>query len=291
MPATFGSAIIATNDGPRSPLPGEGSAVTLGSHAAAPATLPKSIDVENVMKADSNLAAPAAGLTPETNGKFAISKGAACVAFFAAGISFTLIALLHALAPQYDPSWRFVSEYAVGPFGWMMQLAFAAMAASFGSLAIALRGEVASQLGKVGIFMLFTATAGCAIAGMFSIDPISPAPAQPSLSGSLHGLGSMIGIPALPIAALLVTYSLTQLQDWQSSRLRLRLLANSTWISLVAMFVLMATWLSANHGQFGPEVPLGWLNRIVIITYLAWTMLTAAAAAGIAQGRLSQAGE
>jgi hypothetical protein len=202
-----------------------------------------------------------------------------------------LIALLHALEPQYDPSWRFVSEYAVGPFGWMMQLAFAAMAASFGALSVSLRGEVNSQLGKLGIAILFIAAAGCAIAGIFPIDPISPAPVEPSLSGSLHGLGSTLGIPALPVAAMLITYSLTQLPDWQSSRLRLRLLANSTWISFFAMFLLMAAWLSANHGQFGPEVPLGWLNRIVIITYLAWTMLTAATAAGIAQGRLSQVKE
>lgn len=93
----------------------------------------------------------------------------------------------------------------------------------------------------------------------------------------------------MPVAAMLITYDLTQLPDWQSSRLRLRLLANSTWISLTAMFVLMAAWLSAHHGQFGPDVPVGWLNRIVIIAYLAWAVLTAAAAAGIAQGRLCKA--
>jgi hypothetical protein len=243
------------------------------------------------MNADSMVAATAAGLAPNGRGNGAISKGAACVAFFAAGISFALIALLHALEPQYDPSWRFVSEYAVGPFGWMMQLAFGAMAMSFGALAISVRGEVNSQLGKAGIVMLFIAAAGCAIAGVFPIDPILPARTEPSLNGSLHGLGSMLGIPALPVAAILVTYCLTQLQDWQSSRLRLRLLANSTWISLVAMFLFMAAWLSASHGQFGPDVPLGWLNRIVVITYLAWAMLTAAAAAGIAQGRLGQAKE
>lgn len=243
------------------------------------------------MKADSKLTGTAAGLAPSANARQAISKGSACAAFVAAGISFALIALLHALEPQYDPSWRFVSEYAVGPFGWMMQLAFAAMAASFGALSVSLRGEVKSQLGKLGIAILFIAATGCAIAGIFPIDPISPAPVKPSLSGSLHGLGSMLGIPALPIAAMLITYDLTQLPDWQSSRLRLRLLANSTWIALFAMFLLMAAWLSANHGQFGPEVPLGWFNRIVIITYLAWAMLTAAAAAGIAQGRLSQVKE
>lgn len=241
------------------------------------------------MKADTSLAA--AGISAEASANGTISKGAACAAFFAAGISSSLIALLHALEPEYDPSWRFVSEYAVGQFGWMMQLAFGAMAFSFGALATSLRGEVSSQLGKVGIAVLFLAAAGCAIAGIFSIDPISPAPAKSSLSGSLHGLGSMIGIPALPVGAMLITYNLTQLPDWQSSRLRLRLLANSTWISLVVMFVCMAAWLSASQGRFGPDVPLGWLNRIAIITYLAWVMLTAATAAGIAQGRLSQSGK
>jgi hypothetical protein len=32
-------------------------------------------------------------------------------------------------------------------------------------------------------------------------------------------------------------------------------------------------------------VPIGWLNRIVVLAYLTWAILMAAAAAGISQGQ------
>jgi hypothetical protein len=212
-------------------------------------------------------------------------KTLSCTAFFSAAISLTLIALLHALEPQYDPSWRFVSEYAAGPYGWLMQIAFLAMAGSFAALAFALRQEVSTRSGRAGLIALCVSAVGCGIAALFSMDPIAPLPVQQTLSGSLHGLGSMIGIPALPVGAMLVTYCVTRGEHWQSSRTRLRLLANLTWMSLVAMFVLLSAWLSANGGQFGPEVPIGWINRIVILAYLGWTIMMAALAAGIAQAR------
>lgn len=224
-------------------------------------------------------------------GPLANSKTAACTAFFAAVISFTLIALLHALEPEFEPSWRFVSEYAAGPLGWIMQIAFLAMATSFAALALALRSDASDVAGRIGTVMLGLSALGCAIAGIFSMDPIAPLPVRQTVSGSLHGLGSMIGIPSLPIGAMLVTYCVTRKAYWRSSRKHLRFLANLTWISLVAMFVLLAAWLPANGGQFGPEVPIGWLNRLVVASYLAWAIMTAASAAGVAQVRRVEADE
>ena len=41
-----------------------------------------------------------------------------------AGLGFALLlALLHVLRPDLDPSWRFISEYAVGSFGYLMIIA------------------------------------------------------------------------------------------------------------------------------------------------------------------------
>ena len=42
-----------------------------------------------------------------------------------AGATLTVLLLgLHLVEPEYDPTWRFVSEYALGHAGWMMTLAF-----------------------------------------------------------------------------------------------------------------------------------------------------------------------
>src|SRR6185369_7523452 len=35
-----------------------------------------------------------------------------------------IILALHAIKPEYQPAWRFISEYAIGPYGWLMKLAF-----------------------------------------------------------------------------------------------------------------------------------------------------------------------
>ena len=213
-----------------------------------------------------------------------ISKNAACTSFSAAAASLALIMLLHVLEPQYDPSWRFISEYANGTFGWIMFLAFEAMALSSAALVFALKGEARTIPAKIGLILVSLSALGSAVAGIFPMDPIAPLPQQPTLNGSIHGFGAMLGIPTLPIGAMLLTYGVTSGTNWQSSRGRLRLFANLTWISLVAMFALMSVWMSASGGQFGPDVPVGWLNRLVVIAYLTWTMLKAAAAAGIAQG-------
>jgi hypothetical protein len=213
-----------------------------------------------------------------------ISKNAACTSFCAAATSLALILLLHVLAPQYDPSWRFISEYANGPLGWLMFVAFEAMALSFAALAFALKDEARTVLAKAGLIFISLSALGCAVAGIFPMDPIAPAPQVQTTNGNIHAIASMLGIPTLPIGAMLLTYGVTNGADWHPSRARLRLVANLSWISLVAMFVLMSVWMSASGGQFSPDTPIGWLNRLVVLAYLTWTMLTAAAAAAIAQG-------
>src|SRR5512139_2556474 len=128
------------------------------------------------------------------NSASGISKSAACTAFFAAAISLTLITLLHVIEPQYDPSWRFISEYANGPCGWLMLVSFEAMALSFGALALALKNDARTNSAKVGLVLLGLSSLGCAVAGIFPMDTIAPMPAQPSTNGNIHGLASMVGI-------------------------------------------------------------------------------------------------
>jgi hypothetical protein len=57
---------------------------------------------------------------------------AARITFWAAALFLVLIAVLHILKPEYDPSWRMISEYAIGRFGWVMQLAFVVAKGTFG---------------------------------------------------------------------------------------------------------------------------------------------------------------
>src|SRR5665648_39410 len=41
-----------------------------------------------------------------------------------AALFLVILFLLHFLKRELDPSWRMISEYEIGRFGWMMRLAF-----------------------------------------------------------------------------------------------------------------------------------------------------------------------
>ena len=53
-----------------------------------------------------------------------ISQIAAHLAFGFAAVFLILLIALHFLEPEFDPSWRWISEYELGRYGWMMSVAF-----------------------------------------------------------------------------------------------------------------------------------------------------------------------
>jgi hypothetical protein len=49
---------------------------------------------------------------------------AAQVALAAVAAFSILLVRVHVLKPEIDPSWRMISEYEIGRYGWLMRLAF-----------------------------------------------------------------------------------------------------------------------------------------------------------------------
>ena len=76
---------------------------------------------------------------------------AAWVAIGAAGTVLLLLAALHVLSPEFDPSFRVVSEYANGRYGWVLSLMFVAWALSSWALAIAIWSELERVGGSNGV--------------------------------------------------------------------------------------------------------------------------------------------
>ncbi len=66
--------------------------------------------------------------TAATKPVTAISRTAARLSFAGAATFVVLLAALHFIKPELDPSWHFISEYAIGRYGWMMVLAFLSLA-------------------------------------------------------------------------------------------------------------------------------------------------------------------
>lgn len=186
-----------------------------------------------------------------------------------------LLAAVHVLKPDLDPSWRMVSEYEIGRHGWLMQSAFVALAVATVSVAMAARPHVAGRTGRVGLALLLIAAAGTALAGFAVSDPITAAPDELTQHGNLHGVGALLGIPTFPVAAALVSRGLRNARTGASALRGVRLATLGTWAGLSQFLMAMLLFVPGNGGTFGPETPIGLPNRVLILTYVAWLVTVA----------------
>src|SRR5918998_6264801 len=97
----------------------------------------------------------------------AISRTAALLAFAAAATFAVLLVALHFIKPGLDPSWHFISEYAIGKHGWIMVLAFLSLAVSYASLFVAIRSQLRTIAGRIGLALLLVSALGLTIAAIF----------------------------------------------------------------------------------------------------------------------------
>jgi hypothetical protein len=193
-----------------------------------------------------------------TPAKPAVSFTAARLSIASAAATLVLLAALHVLSPEFNPSWRMVSEYALGDYGWVLALIFLTWALSCVALFFALKPHIQTIGGKIGLFFLIAAAVGMGMAAIFDV------------SHNLHGLAAMIGMPSLPIAAMLTSLSLARTPAWSPARRTLLWTAQLPWISLVLMFTIVFIGLSQSNGEFGPHILAGWPNRFMFVAYCAW---------------------
>ena len=159
------------------------------------------------------------GSTPAGLPVRGVQRSAALLSLTAAWFALALFAALHLLKPELDPSWRLASEYAIGRHRWIMALTFLALAISCASLVVAIHPQVQTVGGRIGSRSI---AGRCHLDGRwqrsFQSHPITAGRDAVTTHGSLHGLASMIGIPGFPVAALLVSWSLSRNLAWVSWR-------------------------------------------------------------------------
>ncbi|HEX4205078.1 MAG TPA: DUF998 domain-containing protein [Ktedonobacteraceae bacterium] len=184
----------------------------------------------------------------------------------ASGALFLLLLLsLHVLEPEFDPTWRFISEYALGPFGWMMHLAFLLLATSLVSAGVALFSQVRGVVGYIGLAILGIGAIGIFIAAIFTTDPIATPQEAMTLSGNMHVFGASLDYT--PVAALLLSFVLARHPAWRPIRMRLFLTAGITLGAMVAFILLLP-----HDGKFGPGVLAGLFGRFLVVSYLGWLL-------------------
>lgn len=190
----------------------------------------------------------------------------ALVSIFSGALFVLLLCSLHLLQPEFDPTWRFISEYALGDFGWMMHLAFGLLALAQISVAITIFPHIRTVTGYIGLVILGISAIGVIIAGIFVTDPISVSPDDATFSGSMHSIGAMLDYT--PLAALLISLSLCRLDVWRPMK---RVMLTIAMIAIVAMLVFVLQ--IPQDGQFGPEVLAGMFGRFLILAEITWLIV------------------
>jgi hypothetical protein len=197
------------------------------------------------------------------------------ISFAASVASLIFLAALHLLSPEFDPAWRMVSEYALGDYSWVLALMFLVWALSCIALFFAIRSQTRTIGGKIGLGFLLLSALGMIMAALFDVNH------------NLHGLAAMIGIPSLPIAAILISVSLIRNPAWASAHRLLLRTAILTWVSLVLMNVAVFTGFSQSSAQISPDAWVGWANRLLVIAYIGWLMAVAWRAPNVPQSQAS----
>jgi uncharacterized membrane protein YozB (DUF420 family) len=188
------------------------------------------------------------------------------VAYFA-----VIIVALHFLRPDLNPLSQPTSEYAVGPYGFLMTSAFFSM--SLGSFALVTglyQGVSQSARSRIGLGLLGIWAVGVLIALIFPIDPegapqTDPEGAPQTISGTIHGINGPLAFLSLTAGAILVSRRFRQDEKWRPFH-RAALI-----LSLVMLAVFIATFVNiATESGFA-----GLCQRIFLAAFVTWFFLTA----------------
>lgn len=182
--------------------------------------------------------------------------------------------LLHFTSPEFRPSWRMVSEYALGKYEWLLMVFFFLWGGSSILLALALVQYVNGVWGYIGIALLILSGIGAVCGGLFNVNH------------KKHGLAFALGVPTLPVAALLLNYHL--LNANVITERNTLIAAHATWLSVVIMGVAMMA-MFAGFKKAGvtwdkdspppTEVPKGvvalggYANRLLVFCFIFWVMV------------------
>ena len=193
-------------------------------------------------------------------------------------LSLLCLLALHFVSPEFQPSWRMISEYALGKNKRLLTAFFFLWGTCTILSAMLLWNIVGTMWARAGVVLLLISGIGAIMGGLFDV------------KHPRHSLAFLLGVPTLPLAALLIGYHLLSLEAWSSYRGGLLISAHAPWIALVFMAGSMALLFSGFKKAgypMGPDaevpeklpdgvIPLaGYANRLLVLCYLILPILVA----------------
>ena len=193
-------------------------------------------------------------------------------------LSLLCLLALHFVSPEFQPSWRMISEYALGKNKRLLTAFFFLWGTCTILCAMLLWNIVGTMWARAGVVLLLISGIGAIMGGLFDV------------KHPRHGLAFLLGVPTLPLATLLIGYQLLSLEAWSSYQGVLLISAHAPWIALVFMAGSMALLFSGFKKAgypMGPDaevpeklpdgvIPLaGYANRLLVLCYLILPILVA----------------
>lgn len=180
-----------------------------------------------------------------------------------AGIAYFALAIvaLHFLRPETDPIARTTSEYAVGPYGYVMSTAFFAMSTAMLGLVMALRRRAPAEVrSRWGLALLTWWGVAVLVAMVFPIDVDG---AARTTAGTIHRINGPIGFLAVTAGAFLLSRRFGRHERWHP----IHRPAMALSVVIMAAFVALAATLATQSGFAGLA------QRVALATLVGWVLL------------------
>ncbi len=192
---------------------------------------------------------------------------------FGFGIAFlVLLASLHFLEPEFDPSWRVISEYAIGQYGFLMALAFFCWGGGFLALTVALWHSLPTRGGSIGKWWLVAISFAVMGAGIFTTSPITQT--VRSNGDMVHAICGTIMIFTFPIASTLIARSLWHNHIFKPYGSTLLWFTVLVWLGFLS-FLGATIIFKPNGREYNASVWIGYPNRFLAVAYTLWLLVLA----------------
>ena len=175
------------------------------------------------------------------------AKIARTIVFIGAAYYVLVGAILHVLEPDYDPRFKFMSDYAWSSHGWRMTTTFFVLALAILAVALGIRAVPGSlSRAPIGWGIPVVAAAGVILAGVFRGFP-------------LHDVAGALAFPGMAMAALFMSWRFRQAAEWRSIHWGTALMSLGMLAALLSMI--------ANVGWPGLQ------QRVFLVQFLIWLCL------------------
>ena len=178
------------------------------------------------------------------------------------GTTFFLIVIvaMHILSPDIDPVHRPTSEYATGPFGYLMASAFLALSLATWVLVAGLNEDLRPRgAERIGLFFLAWFAIALLIAAAFPLDPEG---APRSLAGTIHRINGPIAFLSLTLGTNFTSRLFRRHDAWRP-----------VFRIASALALLMIPEYFAGGFTAAQGTSAGIAQRILIVTFASWYLV------------------